>query len=54
MSAAIPELSLVVLVGASGSGKSSFGDQVRFLPVGPEDPVVGAPTQMGVFERSGL
>lgn len=26
-----------------------FGYGVRFLPVGPEDPVVGAPTQMGVF-----
>jgi len=28
-----------------------FGYAVRFLPVGPEDPVVGAPTQMGVFTR---
>ncbi len=26
-----------------------FGYAVRFLPVGPEDPVLGAPTQMGVF-----
>jgi GH35 family endo-1,4-beta-xylanase len=26
-----------------------FGYDVRFLPVGPEDPVVGPPTQMGVF-----
>lgn len=26
-----------------------FGYQVRFLPVGPEDPVVGAATQMAVF-----
>ncbi len=26
-----------------------FGYSVRFLPVGPEDPVVGSPTQMGVF-----
>lgn len=26
-----------------------FGYTVRFLPVGPVDPVVGAPTQMGVF-----
>ena len=26
-----------------------FGYAVRFLPIGPEDPVVGAPTQMGVF-----
>jgi hypothetical protein len=29
-----------------------FGYNVRFLPVGPEDAVVGAPTQMGIFERS--
>jgi 3' terminal RNA ribose 2'-O-methyltransferase Hen1 len=28
-----------------------FGYQVSFLPVGPEDPVVGPPTQMGVFKR---
>ena len=26
-----------------------FGYAVRFLPVGPEDPIVGAPTQIGVF-----
>ena len=26
-----------------------FGYSVRFLPVGPEDAVVGAPTQMGIF-----
>jgi hypothetical protein len=26
-----------------------FGYRVRFLPVGPEDSVLGAPTQMGVF-----
>jgi len=25
------------------------GYEVRFLPVGPEDAVVGAPTQMAVF-----
>jgi 3' terminal RNA ribose 2'-O-methyltransferase Hen1 len=30
-----------------------FGYAVRFLPVGPEDPAVGAPTQMGVFRRCG-
>lgn len=24
---------------------------VRFLPVGPEDPAVGPPTQMGIFDR---
>jgi 3' terminal RNA ribose 2'-O-methyltransferase Hen1 len=28
-----------------------FGYSVRFLPVGPEDPVVGSPTQMAVFDR---
>jgi 3' terminal RNA ribose 2'-O-methyltransferase Hen1 len=28
-----------------------FGYSVRFVPVGTEDPVVGAPTQMGVFTR---
>jgi 3' terminal RNA ribose 2'-O-methyltransferase Hen1 len=28
-----------------------FGYDVRFLPVGPEDAAVGAPTQMGVFKR---
>jgi len=28
-----------------------FAYTVRFLPVGPEDPAVGAPTQMGVFRR---
>ncbi len=27
-----------------------FGYNVRFLPVGPEDLVVGSPTQMGIFE----
>ncbi|HEX9066958.1 MAG TPA: 3' terminal RNA ribose 2'-O-methyltransferase Hen1 [Streptosporangiaceae bacterium] len=27
------------------------GYQVRFLPVGPEDPLAGAPTQMAVFSR---
>ena len=28
-----------------------FGYAVRFLPVGPDDVEVGAPTQMGVFTR---
>ena len=28
-----------------------FGYAVRFLPVGPEDAVLGPPTQMGVFHR---
>jgi 3' terminal RNA ribose 2'-O-methyltransferase Hen1 len=30
---------------------AQFGYAVRFLPVGPSDPVTGAPTQMGVFRR---
>lgn len=29
-----------------------FGYHVRFLPVGPEDAAVGAPTQMGIFTRA--
>jgi 3' terminal RNA ribose 2'-O-methyltransferase Hen1 len=29
-----------------------FDYSVRFLPIGPEDPAVGAPTQMGVFSRA--
>ncbi len=28
-----------------------YSYSVRFLPVGPEDPTVGAPTQLGLFER---
>jgi 3' terminal RNA ribose 2'-O-methyltransferase Hen1 len=28
-----------------------FGYTATFLPVGPEDPTVGSPTQMGVFSR---
>jgi 3' terminal RNA ribose 2'-O-methyltransferase Hen1 len=28
-----------------------FGYAARYLPVGPEDPVVGPPTQMAVFDR---
>jgi 3' terminal RNA ribose 2'-O-methyltransferase Hen1 len=31
------------------AGRFHYG--VRFLPVGPEDPELGAPTQMAVFER---
>ena len=31
-----------------------FGYAARFLPVGPEDPEVGAPSQMVVLERSNL
>jgi 3' terminal RNA ribose 2'-O-methyltransferase Hen1 len=30
-----------------------FGYAVQFLPIGPEDAVVGSATQMGIFERSG-
>jgi 3' terminal RNA ribose 2'-O-methyltransferase Hen1 len=29
-----------------------YGYSVVFLPVGPEDPMVGSPTQMGVFRRT--
>ena len=29
-----------------------FGYEVRFVPVGPVDPEVGAPTQMGIFSRN--
>lgn len=35
---------------AGGIGER-FGYSFRFLPVGPEDPVLGSPTQMGIFER---
>jgi len=31
------------------AGRTGYG--VRFVPVGPEDPEVGAPTQMAVFEQ---
>jgi len=34
------------------SAAGRFGYGVRFLPVGPEDAEVGAPTQMGVFTLS--
>lgn len=36
---------------ANGIGER-FSYSVRFLPVGPEDAEVGAPTQMAVFERN--
>ncbi len=32
--------------------RERFGYDVRFLPVGPEDAIVGAPTQMAVFEEN--
>lgn len=35
----------------AGSAADRFGYEVRFVPVGPEDPAVGAPTQMAVFSR---
>ena len=35
----------------AGEVGGRFGYGVRFLPVGPEDPELGAPTQMAVFER---
>lgn len=31
-----------------------FGYGVRFLPVGPEDPEVGPPTQMAIFTAEGV
>ncbi len=38
---------------AHGIGER-FGYCVRFLPVGPEDAEVGAPTQMAIFEKNML
>ena len=35
----------------AGEVAGRFSYRVRFLPVGPEDPALGAPTQMAVFER---
>jgi hypothetical protein len=35
----------------AGRVADRFGYAVRYLPVGPEDPAVGPPTQMAVFER---
>jgi 3' terminal RNA ribose 2'-O-methyltransferase Hen1 len=35
----------------AGEVAGRFGYGVRFLPVGPEDAELGAPTQMAVFER---
>ncbi len=37
--------------GWAGEVAERFGYVVRFLPVGPEDPALGAPTQMAVFTR---
>lgn len=36
----------------AGGVAERFGYRARFLPVGPEDAQVGAPTQMGVLESS--
>ena len=35
----------------SGSMAERFGYTARFLPIGPEDSALGAPTQMGIFQR---
>ncbi len=35
----------------AGSIAEDFGYTARFLPVGPEDATLGAPTQMGIFNR---
>jgi 3' terminal RNA ribose 2'-O-methyltransferase Hen1 len=36
----------------AGGVAARFGYTVRFLPVGPEDPLLGPPTQMAVFTRN--
>jgi 3' terminal RNA ribose 2'-O-methyltransferase Hen1 len=36
----------------AGEQAGRFGYSVRFLPIGPEDPEVGAPTQMAVFAHA--
>jgi hypothetical protein len=38
--------------GWGGRVAADHGYAVRFLPVGPEDPELGAPTQMAVFEAA--
>ena len=35
----------------SRRGAERYGYEVRFLPVGPEEPDIGAPSQIGVFTR---
>ena len=37
--------------GWAGRAAERFGYAVRFLPIGPEHPELGPPTQMGVFSR---
>ena len=34
----------------AGGVAQQFGYTARFLPVGPEDATLGAPTQMGIFD----
>ena len=35
----------------AGEAARNHGYQVRFLPVGPEHPDTGPPTQLAVFDR---
>jgi 3' terminal RNA ribose 2'-O-methyltransferase Hen1 len=35
----------------AGAVAERYGYNVRFLPIGPEDPELGAPSQMGIFNR---
>ena len=37
--------------GWAGRVAADYGYQVRFLPVGPDDPVTGPPTQLAVFSK---
>jgi hypothetical protein len=37
--------------GWAGQVAEQYGYTVQFLPVGPDDPAVGSPTQMGLFSR---
>ena len=38
--------------GAWAAGVSErYGYEVRYAPIGPEDPALGSPTQMAVFTR---
>jgi 3' terminal RNA ribose 2'-O-methyltransferase Hen1 len=37
--------------GWAGQVAGQYGYTVQFLPVGPDDPAVGSPTQMGLFSR---
>jgi hypothetical protein len=35
----------------AGRAAAAYGYDVRYLPVGPDDPQVGSPTQMAVLTR---